>query len=169
MKLFIATLLTLSTFSSFAGDNGGGYIECSSASGRTQLKGMAGVVSENGVGNVDLEISIDKKTLSLNTYKVLSRNGEKSVDKVVFNAAKKQFSLNLIEHFSLDGGAELTEKTISVVAISKTFKKTSNDVYSFSAILNGADPRKDQIDTIDGRILLIESPITVKCTLDLSL
>jgi hypothetical protein len=169
MKYFIATLLTLSTLSVFAGDNGGGNIECISASGRTHLLGMAGVSSGNGEGHVDIDLAIDNKTLTLNTEKVVSRNGVKSEDKVIFNAKKKQFSLSVIETFNLDRGLELTEKTISIEVISKTFKKTGNDIYSFSAILNGADPRKDQTDTLDGRILLIESPITVKCTLDLSL
>ncbi|MGE3609993.1 MAG: hypothetical protein AB7I27_10440 [Bacteriovoracaceae bacterium] len=168
MKMIFSLIALALTLTAFAGENGGGTLDCQSSSGRTTLSGMAGV-DELDFNQADVKLTVDKKVLSFNTESLISRNGVSAVGVVTYNKKAKVYNLVFVEKFTLDRGYDLTKKTLSLMAIPASFKEVSQDVYKFVALLSGADPRKNQKETLDGSIQMLENTITLNCTLDLSI
>ncbi|MGE3608143.1 MAG: hypothetical protein AB7I27_01050 [Bacteriovoracaceae bacterium] len=168
MKMMFSLIALALTLTALAGDNGGGTLDCKSSSGRTTLLGTAGV-DNAGFSRANLVLTIDKKSLTFSPESFISRNGVSTVDAVSFDGKSKVYTLVFVEKFNTDNGWEYIEKSLSVVAIPASLKETSKDVYSFQAILTGADPRKNQKETESGKILMLATPISVNCSLDLSI
>lgn len=170
MKALVTTLLvSLMAVSAWAGDNGGGSIECVSSSGRTSLNGAAGT-NYNGYGHADLTLAIDGKKLQIGEGITISRNGVASVDAVVFDPASKVYTVKVIETIEYDGGFKDTASTLELFADANTFKAGSyKGEYKFNATLRSVDPRKVQKESLDGRLQYNDNDIKVSCVLDVSL
>ena len=164
MKKTILAGLLLSLLS-YAGDNGGGSISCKSGSGRTKLEGGAGV-AYNGSGRASVTLTIDGKSIDFNTERTYLTNGVDTLDSVSFDEKLKVFTMKFSEIIKIQDYKDAWS-TLELIADPASFKKTARDVFQFTAILDGLDPRKD-LKNVDYTTKL-DKPVQVSCTLDLSI
>ena len=140
VSLILGSILMVSA-SAFAGDNGGGYLDCRSASGRTTLRGGAGV-QYNGSGHANLTISIDGKELKVGARDLgVQRLADNILltDAVSFNPRTQVFTLKMVSINSTQE-YDFAETFLEVVADPSTMN-ISNDTATFSATLDTVDPR----------------------------
>lgn len=173
MKLQIITALVLASASAFAGDNGGGTLNCISESGRTKIFGAAGV-DYNGIGPASLTIEIDGAATLLNAGNPVSANSV-LVDfvsykhKVSYEAVIKRAYI----HSSADGLYTVTDSVLKLVSVKGSMKSKGGDKYEFLADLpsgGSLDPRTSpDLKNIDLGEKKLNKDVQVKCLLDVSI
>lgn len=170
MKHLIFIVAVLATSVAWAGDNGGGYLDCASDSGRTKLVGGAGV-QYNGTGPAQLKYTIDGATVDL--VPAALNPGSHLLDYVAFSYGKLYVVgfRRSIEHLSSDGKTYLYgTDVLQLQSIPGTMKKKGVDVFAFRALIpayTSIDPRKGPWDKQD--IELFDKDIELNCVLDIRL
>ncbi len=171
MKLQIITALVLASASAFAGDNGGGTINCISDSGRTKVYGGAGV-DYNGFGPASLTIEIDGAKILLNAERPVN---EQSVlvdfvnykNKVSYEAVIKRA---FVHSSGADGLFTVTDTVLKLISVKGSFKAKGADKYEFLADLpayGSLDPRTaPDLKNIDLGEKKLNKDVQVKCLLD---
>lgn len=171
MKLFTTVFaLVLATATAFAGDNGGGALNCVSDSGRTKIYGAAGV-DYNGIGPASLTLEIDGAKILLSAERPVS---EQSVlvdfvnykNKVSYEAVIKRAFI----HSSDQGLFTVTDTVLKLISVKGSFKTKSPDKYEFLADLpayGSLDPRTaPDLKNIDLGEKKLSKDVQVKCILD---
>ena len=148
-----------------AGDNLGGSMKCASATGRTSVV-VEHVLNQDGLIGFRTEVvfTIDGAALTLGAG-VKGRLPEQcpqtrqAYSATVFNPALRVFTLSsgYVEKV-LEGVSSFV--AFELVANPVTFKESKKNVYQFTALIHGLDPRNHT---------LFKKPITVNCTFDNSL
>lgn len=165
MKFGIIAFAAVLSWSAFAGDNGGGNVECKSDSGRTVVAGGAGV-PYNGVGPADLNYAIDGHGLHFST-RALSTGGQ-MVDYVVYEH-KKMYAVGF-KRTAVHSGNVYSEDVFQMRSIGGTFKQIRPDVFAFKAVIpayTSLDPRLGgDSEKSENRF---DKDIQVNCVLDISL
>lgn len=173
MKMLTTLALVLASASAFAGDNGGGTINCVSDSGRTKIFGSAGV-DYNGIGPASLTLEIDGAAVLLNAGSPVSANAV-MVDfvsyknKVSYEAVIKRAYI----HNSADGLYTVTDSVLKLVSVKGSFKSKGTDKYEFLADMpagGSLDPRTaPDLKNIDLGDKKLNKDVQVKCLLDVSI
>jgi hypothetical protein len=171
----VALTLALLAPSAFAGDNGGGTLACTSATGRTKLEGGAGINNYNGSGNVDLLFTIDGKSLRLSSASPVHNprgNNILFTEASVFSDKDRVYVLQLgLAEKSVSGEAfQFQSPILTGIANPQSMRKLNGDKFSFDLVIQtGAiDPRKTNSLSADGEVAF-DKPIALKCELDLSI
>jgi hypothetical protein len=167
-QLMTACLLASGTWA-FAGDNGGGRIECTSASGRTLVSGSAGV-AYNGEGPAQILYSLDKASVELNAARVVAA-GVHLVDFVQYDHGKSYIVMIKKSQatYSHRDDSYVNNQTVFELRSLGKWQKLEADIFRFKALIPA-------YTTIDPRIqpdLLEETQnfdrdIQVTCTLDVT-
>jgi hypothetical protein len=170
MRFFLLISSIFVPFAAWAGDNGGGHIECASSSGRTKLEGGAGV-QYNGTGPAQLKYTIDG--VSVDLVPAALNPGSHLLDFVAFSYGKLYVVgfRRSSEHLSSDGKTYLYANDVfQLQSVPGTMKKKSVDVFSFRALIpayTSIDPRKGPWDKEN--MELFDKDIELNCVLDLRL
>ena len=164
MQRILMAFLFLSA-TAYAGDNGGGTIECKSGTGRTEVKGMAGV-EYNGVGPASVNYSIDGKAVALGGATGTAQ--WITSDAAVFS---KDQGIYTLKFSMIDKAAEMpwSQSVFTMTSVPSTFKMVSQDLFAFTAIVQAGsiDPRGNSFES--GKASYFDKPIALSCRLDLRL
>ncbi len=159
----IATLVLITGSLASAGDNGGGSLNCKSASGRTTLAGGAGA-NYNGSGAAHVELKVDNVSLKFEEETAIATNSIARVASTIFDPTLKVYTLQFTEVRD-QGEYKWNDTLLTLTAHPSTFSKKAKYVYGFKATLLGLDPRnKDQYG-----YNRLENPIVVDCTIDVGI
>lgn len=149
----------------YAGDNGGGRLECSSDSGRTVLSGGAGA-PYNGSGSAELEYLIDGQSIQFSSAVLAS--GAQVVDYVVYDH-KKMYAVGF-KRTTVHGPRVYASDIFQLRSIGGTFAQFRPDVFRFKAVIpaySSLDPRLGH--DLDKNEQVFDKDIHVNCVLDVSL
>jgi hypothetical protein len=164
------SLFAMISVSAYAGDNGGGSLDCRSDSGRTTVKGMAGV-SWNGDGPAALTYTIDGAQVTFDTYQPVAPETH-MVDYVVYvNKLSYTVGIKRSQVYSTDMGPRIySVGMFQMRSLPGTFAQIRPEVYRFKAVIpefSSIDPRKGT--DLNADLQLFDQPIQVNCVLDLSI
>lgn len=166
MKNTILALSLLLGLNAYAGDNGGGNIDCKSDSGRTVVAGMAGA-SWNGMGPAEITYAIDNQSIVLKSQ--MLSDGIHIVDYASYEP-KKSYVVGFKRSIPRPSGEVYSHELFQLRSVSGTFKQVRPDVFSFKAVIpayTSIDPRKNKDMGEDAD--LFDQDIVVNCVLDVSL
>lgn len=171
MNKLILLMASMISFSAFAGDNGGGSIECKSGSGRTLVSGGAGA-AYNGMGAPYLTYSIDGSAVSFATG--ATKAGGLIVDYAVYEH-KKMYAVGFKRTTSFvtrSGEVNVySEDVFQMRSVTGSFREVRADVFAFKAVIpaytsldprHGSDMNKETLERFD-------KDIEVNCVLDVTL
>lgn len=170
MKAMMITAMVILAVQAQAGDNGGGTLSCSSASGRTKITGMAGT-NYGGIGPAVLTLDIDGATIELNAEKAVSAQSV-MVDfvsykhKVSYEATIKRAFI----HSSADGLHTITDSVLRLVSVKGSMKSLGGERLEFLVDMpsgESLDPRTfPDLNHIDLSSKKLEKDVQLKCVLD---
>jgi hypothetical protein len=170
MKYIILLISATLGFQANAGDNGGGKLNCKSASGRTTLAGDAGA-PYNGEGPASLVYTIDGNMVTFDPTKPIAA-GIHLVDFVSYSHKKfygVEFKQSMLSTYQ---GADFVNNNtvLRLQTIPGSMVEVRQDVFKFKATIpaySSIDPRKSADLTTD--VERFAKDILLNCELDVTL